>query len=277
MPAFATSNSRSGYPKVLFSDLDRTLLAHNYTIHPRVPLAIEKAREAGLQVIFTTARAPRSLMNVVGSLGSVELAICFNGGWIGDAAAGKATTVERLPSDLAASIMMDSHARSGNPIWYGEDEILVHEITPSISWQLAKVGEGADVENHFAARASGPCKIMCVDRRDKRCFEDLTTRWSAAAVLVQSDQVLLEIVPRSVSKGAAAKQVMAQLGLDPADCAAVGDAHNDVSMLDAVAFPCAVANAVDEVKQRAIYAGASCDDGGIADVIDWLLAPRWRQ
>jgi hypothetical protein len=40
MPALAGS---SGYPKVLFSDLDRTLLAHNYTIHPRVDGGIADA------------------------------------------------------------------------------------------------------------------------------------------------------------------------------------------------------------------------------------------
>ena len=36
-------------------------------------------------------------------------------------------------------------------------------------------------------------------------------------------------------------------------------------MLEAVGWPATVGNAIDAVKRRALYVGASCDEGGFAD------------
>lgn len=261
----------SARPKVLFSDLDRTFLTHDYTVHPRTAAAVEAAGAAGLQIVFVTARAPKSLMHVVGPLGWKGRAVCFNGGWIGDLESGKVSAAERLPPKVAAEIMMDAVRQGADPVWYGEGEILVHSMTPAIIWQLGKVNEQASVVADFPAGNVGPYKLLCIDRREKGCFDALRERWSDSALLAQSHKVLLEVGPRSVSKGNAVRRLMAELGIDPNECAAVGDAENDLSMLEAVGNPATVGNAIDAVKQRAHYVGASCDEGGFADVVDWLL------
>lgn len=258
-------------PKVLFSDLDRTFLTHDYTIHPRTATAVEAAKSAGLQIVFVTARAPKSLMHVVGPLGWRGRAVCFNGGWIGDLESGQVSAAEHLPPKVASEIMMDAVSQGADPVWYGEDEILVYAMTPAIVWQLGKVNEQASVLSDFSARAIGPYKLLCIDRREQGCFDGLRERWSGSALLAQSHKVLLEVGPRDVSKGTAVRHLMVELGLDPEECAAVGDAENDLSMLEAVGHPATVSNAIDAVKQRSRYVGATCDEGGFADVVDWLL------
>ena len=264
-------------PKVLFSDLDRTFLTHAYTIHPRTEAALETARNAGLQVVFVTARAPRSLKHVLGPLGWSGRAVCFNGAWIGDLERGEVSWSERMPADIAAGIMEDARAKGAEPIWYGDEEILIHAETPTIAWQLGKVGEQATVTRDFAARRVGPFKILCVDGRTPACFDALRGRWSGRAQVAQSHQMLLEVGPQGVSKGAAVRRSMAELGLSPGECAAVGDAENDLSMLEAVGSPATVGNAIGAVKQRASYVGASCDEGGFADVVDWLVGRPLRE
>lgn len=258
-------------PKVLFSDLDRTFLTHDYTIHPRTAAALEAAKASGMQVIFVTARAPKSLLHVVGPLGWKGRAVCFNGGWIGDLGSGQVSATEHLAPRVASGIMMDALGQGADPVWYGEDEILVQAMTPAIVWQLGKVGEQARVVADFSARRVGPHKILCIDRREQTCFDGLRERWADAALLAQSHKMLLEIGPRDVSKGNAVRRLMAELGLDPGACAAVGDAENDLSMLEAVGHPASVGNAIDAVKRRARFVGASCDEGGFADVVAWLL------
>ncbi len=262
-------------PKVLFSDLDRTFLTHDNSVHPRTAAAVEAAERSGLQIVFVTARAPESLMQVVGPLGWKGRAVCFNGGWIGDMETGRVSATEHLPPDIASGIMMDAVSQGADPVWYGDEEILVHAMTPAVIWQLGKVKEQARVVSDFSARSMGPYKILCIDRREQGCFDGLRERWSKSALLAQSHKVLLEVGPRHVSKGNAVRRLMAELELDPHECAAVGDAENDLSMLEVVGHPATVGNAIDAVKQRARYVGASCDDGGFADVVNWVLGlPR---
>ncbi len=258
-------------PKVLFSDLDRTFLTHAYTIHPRTAAAMETARSAGLRIVFVTARAPGSLRRVLDPLGWRGRAVCFNGAWIGDLERGAAIWSERMPAETAAAIMEDVRAQGADPIWYGDEEILIQRETPAIAWQLGKVGEQATVTRDFTARREGPFKILCVDGRTPGCFDALRGRWSGSVQVAQSHQMLLEVGPQGVSKGAAIRRLMAELDLRPAECAAVGDAENDLSMLEAVGSPATVGNAIAAVKRRASYVGASCDEGGFADVVDWLV------
>ena len=264
-------------PKVLFSDLDRTFLTHAYTVHPRAAEALETARSADLEIIFVTARAPKSLKQVVGPVGWRGRAACFNGAWIGDLESGEVSISERMPADIAADIMDHARIMGAEPIWYGDQEILVHEKTPTIAWQLGKVGEQAIVARDFSAQRVGPFKVLCVDDRDPSCFDTLRARWLNSVHVVQSHQMLLEVGPRGVSKGSAVRRLMAALDLSPEDCAAVGDAENDLSMLDAVGNPATVGNAIDEVKQQVMYVGASCDEGGFADVVNWLVGGRRRE
>ena len=47
--------------------------------------------------------------------------------------------------------------------------------------------------------------------------------------------------------------------------------------ISAVGSPATVGNATDAVKQRASYVGASCDEGGFADVVDWLVGRPLRE
>ena len=260
--------------RVLFSDLDRTFLAHDYTVHPRTAAALQTASSAGLEIVFVTARAPSSLRQIVEPLGWRGRAICFNGAWIGALQGGDVSWSERMSAAVAAEIMQDALARGVEPIWYGQDEILVHAETPTIAWQLGKVGEQAAVIRDFSGRQAGPFKILCIDGRIPGCFDALRDRWSGAAQMAQSHRMLLEVGPLGTSKGAAIRRLMTDLALNPADCAAVGDGENDLSMPEAVGSPAAVANAIEAVKRHALHVGASCDEGGFADVVDWLVGRR---
>src|SRR5207245_6471923 len=82
---------------------------------------------------------------------------------------------------------------------------------------------------------------------------------------------LLEIGPPGVSKKVAIATVAAKVGIPAADCAAAGDAENDLDMLAWAGMAVTVGNAVPEVKRLAQFVGPSCDDGGLADAVAWLM------
>ena len=258
--------------KVLFTDLDRTLLSHDYRIHPKVLRAFASARQLGLRIVIVTARAPKSLLPYSDALENNGLAACYNGAWIGRMDSGEVLNTVRLKKELAIEIMDDATKAGSEPIWYDEGLIGVRRLTDDVVKQLAGVGEKAELMSARPHLWSAPYKIMCVDRRENTGFDTIKNSWSSQTNIAQSHKVLLEIGPTTASKGMAIGLICKYLGMSLSECAAAGDSYNDIPMLKAAAHTYTVGNGVEEVKQVASFIGGNCDDGGLADVIDSILA-----
>ncbi|WP_245418843.1 MULTISPECIES: HAD hydrolase family protein [unclassified Mesorhizobium] len=54
-------------------------------------------------------------------------------------------------------------------------------------------------------------------------------------------------------------------------CAAAGDAANDLPLLRWSKTRLTVANAIAPIRTIAHFCGGNCDEGGLADALDWLL------
>ena len=84
----------------------------------------------------------------------------------------------------------------------------------------------------------------------------------------------IEITPENAGKGTALAYLAQYLGLEREQVMAMGDAENDLSMLEYAEHSVAMANASDEVKAACRYQTASNDDCGVAAMIDRVLAAK---
>src|SRR6185312_15558887 len=89
--------------------------------------------------------------------------------------------------------------------------------------------------------------------------------------VTQTAAVLLEFLHPDVSKGAALREAMTYLGIDPARVIAFGDGHNDIGLLKEAGTGVAMANAEEEVRVLADLVAPSNTEDGIARVLDELL------
>lgn len=256
---------------LLFTDIDRTLLARDYSIHHRVRRGFRQAEAYGLQIIFVTARAPHSLRLIAEELGILGYCACYNGAWVGSLSDGTTLTQTRLPIGTALGIMEQARETGVEPVWYDDSGPQVLAFTPAVLKQLHNVGEQPRLFDAKSVNA-GPHKIMCIDRREDPQLARVAGQWSREAEVAQSHNILLEIGPKHVSKGTAVKAIAAHLGRPLATCSAAGDSYNDIPMLEIVGTPLAVDNAVPEVKAIAMYVAPSCDEGGLRDIIDYIIA-----
>ena len=81
----------------------------------------------------------------------------------------------------------------------------------------------------------------------------------------------LEIMPEGVSKGTALAAVAEQMGLTRESVMAVGDAANDLSMLEYAAHSVAMGNATRDVLAVCRYRTATNDELGVAKIIERVL------
>ncbi len=80
----------------------------------------------------------------------------------------------------------------------------------------------------------------------------------------------LELVPNGISKATAIKELCKIYNIKKGKAFAIGDFYNDLPMLNNADIAAVTANAPDDVKAVGDYITVSCEEGAVADFIDYL-------
>ena len=256
----------------LFSDVDKTILTSNYDLPLRVVEGLRLARANGIEVVLATARSPMGVAPICRAL-SIKHAICFNGAWVGEPIAGSVLSKTMITREVALSIMGDARQLGLTALWYATDAVYAVEETLIAHHETNITGESLTISENIFGFPGRPCKIMCVRSDEKdNAFEIIRERFSANCEISASNSRLLEITPKGISKGAAANLFASEKMLEANSCAAVGDGENDISLLRWAGIPLTVANAIPDVLTMAAFSGPSCEEGGLAEVLAWLIS-----
>jgi Cof subfamily protein (haloacid dehalogenase superfamily) len=259
-------------PRLLVTDVDRTILTHDHALPSRVKEQFARAKEAGVLLVLATARSPTGVRPYAEQL-KPDWTICFNGGWTGDPMSSAALRRSSINRDLALNVMAAALAEGLRALWFSEQGIHVLEDDDVIQREAAITKEPLHVARSLDDLPGAPGKIMCValEAEGQQRFELIRAKFRDVLSLSRSHARLLEIGAHGVSKRAAIQSLAADLKISPQDCAAAGDAENDLGMLAWAGTALTVENATPEAKQLAHYVGPSCDVGGMADAVAWLL------
>ncbi len=84
----------------------------------------------------------------------------------------------------------------------------------------------------------------------------------------------IDFMNLGVDKGSGMAHLCAQLGIDEADTAAVGDTYNDIPMLERAGHSFIVANAETHMEEHASWRVPSNNDAGVLALIDVILAAK---
>lgn len=139
-------------------------------------------------------------------------------------------------------------------------------------WGWAPAQHGADYGPFIKFACYGPFRktaysdmFDCTEEDEAR-FQTLmafiNARWGDKVDLFRAAPRILDVQAKGVSKGAAARALQAKLGKKILVC--VGDAHNDISMLDAADYAFCPADGVVADRYKNV---CKCADGAVAEVI----------
>lgn len=259
--------------RLFVTDVDRTLLTHDHALPSRVAAALSAMQDAGVRVILATARSPAGLRPYAERLRASDLAICFNGGWIGDVSTAIPLSRQPIERRIALEVMQAAQAAGANPMWFSGSGIHVLDDSEPVAREARITSEPIAIASHIDELPDEPGKIMCVapSPSDGRAFDLLREQFGFRLSVSASHARLLEIGPQGVSKLTALEAVAGWLGIPREHCAAAGDAENDLGMLGWAGTAVTVGNALPEVRKLASFVGPSCDSGGVADGIAWLM------
>jgi Cof subfamily protein (haloacid dehalogenase superfamily) len=260
-------------PRLVATDLDGTLLRSDETASPRTIEAIARVLDAGIPVVICTARPARWMRPLAPIVGSRGTAICANGGVIWDIGGEHVMREFPIACEIAREVVARLRPVLPRAAWAVErSTAFAHEPAYRSRWP---VPEDTVVDAVEALLAVPPVKLM-LRASGVTADELVAIAHDTVGELVEvthssTADTLLEMSAGGVSKGSTLAVLCDSLGITPGEVLAFGDMPNDLPMLRWAGRSVAVANAHSDVLALAGEVTASCDDDGVARVLERLL------
>ena len=253
-------------------DLDGTLIGDDLVLRPRVREAVAKAREAGVAVTIVTGRMFGAARPFVQALAIDGPVVCYQGAAIFDAATGATLRETTVQGDVTRDTLRWAHEHGVHAQCYAGDRLYVDEINRFSKryTDLARV-EPVVVPSLREAFAERPTiKIVLVDdaERANHHLAALRALLGERAYLTRSHVDFVEVVDPRVNKGEALGFVAQRHGVSLDETLAVGDAWNDVPLLDAAAIGVAMGSGPPELLAHADHVVGDVAHDGVAEAIE---------
>jgi Cof subfamily protein (haloacid dehalogenase superfamily) len=262
-------------------DLDGTLLNSRKEIPEEAVRAIRKACAAGKTVIFDTGRAVPELAEQIEQLPEVRYAVFASGGGLYDIREKKAFSLQGIPASQTERILALARTKDIMPqlvlpdrdvIQASHMENLEHYNMGVYRPMYEKAMTLVPDIYAFAEACNEP--YLKINLYHAEVPERIRTREQLETPeleLVYSEISSLEFSAAGVSKGSGLERLCGLLDIPPEACIAVGDADNDLPMLQAAGLAVAMGNAPDYVKTAADRIVSDLDHGGCAEAIMMLF------
>ncbi|QWX84444.1 HAD family hydrolase [Cellulophaga sp. HaHaR_3_176] len=259
--------------KILCSDLDGTLLSTKSDVSDFTITEIKRIKEQ-VKIILVSARMPKSMTYIQDDLGiKNEPLICYNGAYIVDG--DKEIDSVTIATSTLKEIYKLAEAQNIKLGLYYKDEWFVEETSERVEKEI-KYTKATPIfrpttETFYDwknRKISGAHKVMLMGTKSTcdAIYPILEKQLNDIIAIYRSNDTLIELAPKSVSKLSAIKHFLTKdISLD--DVVAFGDNYNDLDMLANVGCGVAVTNGRDEVKAIANFTTLKNTEHGVATFI----------
>ena len=279
-------NFQSDQIRLIAFDLDGTLLNSDKVLTPRNKAALERAAEKGILIVPTTGRLFKGMPAEIRQFPFLRYAITINGAAVFDTETGDNIYRAEIPLENALEIMTyldqfpivydcykDNTGWMTQSMWdqaevFAPNAYYVHSIrtnrkpVPELKEFLRQQGGSVQKIQLFSTDPELRTALL----------RELPRRFSHLAVS-SSVSRNVEINHEDANKGSALMALASRLGLDRSRVIAFGDGLNDISMIREAGIGVAMQNAVEEVKAASDLITGSCEESGVAMVLEQILPP----
>lgn len=267
--------------KILFLDLDGTLLTDSKGITSENFKAIQKATSLGHAIVVTTGRPLASAKKQVEKLGLTSpgcYAITSNGALIYDAHKDQTIFYQGIHRDCIREAFDEAYKFHLHPQTYSMTDVLCEHDTEEMKYySQSTLVTYKVVEDVTKELDVDPIKLLFIDLKDRSRLEEFRvhmTPWLEKNHLDAffSCDMYLEFLPGGINKGSGVRFISDYLNVPLENTLAAGDAENDVTMLEAVHMPCVMKNARPEMYAYGKYITERDNNhSGVAEIIEKFM------
>lgn len=266
--------------KMLFTDLDGTLLNNDSMVSPETKAFLDDFLANGNKLILSSGRPLDSILEVKRDAGLTQKGIlltCSNGTLIYDCDNRCPILEKRLPMAYVSYLQEKAKEYGLHVQTYRDDAIISPADDPEIRFYRRKIHLPLIISPDLTqALDKEPFKMLAISLDDFEKLESFRkgiADWTEDKIqTIYSNTMYLELFDWNAGKGNAVRFICDYFNVSLSDTYAAGDAENDISMLEAAGTGIAMANASDNVKKHAdIITELDNDKNGLADMMQKLL------
>lgn len=258
--------------KLIFSDIDGTLLNDQHQVTTKTKEAIQKRIAQGDLFIPVSARMPEAIATAADVITKDYPMICYNGALI---LAKNGEVIESHPLSItdAKQIIQTVQEKYQDVAWnvyaghqwfspkmaanLNEEKIVQVESTKASLADLDQLDEC-----HKLLLIGKPEEITALQDQLRAEFPKLS--------IMKSSPILLEIMNKGIQKGLAVQHLIKHFGVNLNDTWAFGDNFNDEQMLEIVGHSVVMANAPKVLQDKVEQVTLDNNHDGIAAVLNKL-------
>lgn len=263
--------------KILFTDLDGTLLCEDKTVSPGNRQAIEGLLEAGNYLVIATGRPVKSGLDVARSLGLTKpgcYLVAYNGGALYDCARECLLEQQTLPIPYVEYLFAEARRYGLHIQTYQGETLLAERRTRELDFYVAhSTMDFSVVPNVPGMLKEEPHKVLLISMEEEerlKVFRQDHLEWEALRCnSFFSSREYLEYCPKGVDKGYGIRRMAQLLHVPLEQTWAAGDERNDIPMLLAAGTGVAMCNGHPDAKAAADYVTMHDNEqDAIAEIIE---------
>ncbi len=266
--------------KILFADLDGTLLNKDKKISKRNREAIQKMLRQGHYFVIATGRSVASGRKVAKELGLTQpgcFMIAFNGAVLYDCAADRILMKKALQIEYVMELFERAREAGIYIQTYTDNEVITQKHTKELDFYVKNSKMKYKLNRKiYETLQEEPPKVLLISlegREKLEKFQKDNLNWEKGKCnsFFSCDEYL-EYCPVETDKGYGIGYITKILDVPPENTIAVGDEINDIIMIKTAKLGIAVANARAEVKKAANFVTTNDNDhDAVAEIINRFI------
>ncbi|HWO74865.1 MAG TPA: Cof-type HAD-IIB family hydrolase [Bacillus sp. (in: firmicutes)] len=244
--------------KIVFFDIDGTLLNHDKTIPESTKKAIRQLKEQDVFVAIATGRAPFMFEDIRKEL-DIDSYVSFNGQYV----VFENEPIYKNPLNQEALIKLHNKAKSHHHplVFLNESDMkadILEDVMIAEAMGSLRFGHPEKDETFYLKNEVYQSLLFCKDEWQQEYEREFT-----AFTFIRWHEYSVDVIPKCGSKAEGIKKMLEKVGFQLKDSYAFGDGLNDIEMIQTVGTGVAMGNAVEDLKIHANFITKNVDEEGI--------------
>ena len=264
--------------KMIVLDLDGTLTNSRKEITPRTKQALMQAQAKGIYVVLASGRPTYGIMPLAEELELKKYGgfiLAFNGGKIINCTDSAVLFEQKLDEKLVPLLYVEALKAGMAILTYQGEGIAATDKENRYVQEEAFINKMPVVQyNDFLSQLVYPVN-KCLIVGDPSPLHELELRLAekmeGKMEVYRSAEYFIECVPRGIDKARSIDRLITTLGIRREEIIACGDGYNDLSMIHFAGLGVAMANAAEDIRQKADFITLSNEEDGVAHVVEQFI------
>ncbi|NCC08401.1 MAG: HAD family hydrolase [Clostridia bacterium] len=260
--------------KLIVSDMDGTLLTPERNLPDGFFELMEKCRAKGAEFVVGSGRSWLMLRHLFEPYCDDMIFICDNGGFMKHRAHAPQVNAMKREDWLKSAADIDALGDAARAVLCGMKGVYVHSLPDEVKFATEitdyyssyhEVENFADIDDEIFKTA------ICTRGASSEMLAPLEKTLPESLRVVLSGPHYLDVMEKSVSKGAALARLQKQLGVTADETMVFGDYYNDIEMLKLAKYSYIMENAVPDMRQHGAFTAPSNADAGVLKVMQSVV------